>query len=184
VNFPFICSNTPTARAYGVYISQLIRYLRAFCQNVLHRGLLLTRKQFQLAKLKSSLRNFYSRHLESINSCGIYDHGYVPFVISTLRSCAHSCLITWFVTRVTRRVPIMEQEPLTLPVQLSSAPYFSWVRVTRSLVWCVMFCRSLFVLLSFFSCSHCVLLQVALVYVPSVCTPVNFYIRIVHVYSC
>jgi hypothetical protein len=134
VNFPFICSNTPTARAYGVYISQLIRYLRAFCQNVLHRGLLLTRKQFQLAKLKSSLRNFYSRHLESINSCGIYDHGYVPFVISTLRSCAHSCLITWFVTRVTRRVPIMEQEPLTLPVQLSSAPYFSWVRVTRSLV--------------------------------------------------
>jgi len=29
VNFPFICSNIPTAPAYGVYISQVIRYTRA-----------------------------------------------------------------------------------------------------------------------------------------------------------
>ena len=29
VNFPFICSNIPAAPAYGVYISQLIRYSRA-----------------------------------------------------------------------------------------------------------------------------------------------------------
>jgi hypothetical protein len=29
VNFPFICSNIPAAPAYGVYISQLIRYYRA-----------------------------------------------------------------------------------------------------------------------------------------------------------
>ena len=71
MNFPFICSNTPTVREYGVYISQLIRYLRTSFQNVLDRGMLLTRKQFQLAKLKSSRRNFHSRHLESINSCGI-----------------------------------------------------------------------------------------------------------------
>jgi hypothetical protein len=28
VNFPFICSNIPAAPAYGVYISQLIRYSR------------------------------------------------------------------------------------------------------------------------------------------------------------
>ena len=27
VNFPFICSNIPAAPAYGVYISQLIRYI-------------------------------------------------------------------------------------------------------------------------------------------------------------
>jgi hypothetical protein len=45
VNFPFICSNIPTVPAYGVYISQLIRYSRS-CdsyQDVLDRGLLLTR---------------------------------------------------------------------------------------------------------------------------------------------
>jgi hypothetical protein len=29
VNFPFICSNSPAAHAYGVYISQFIRYSRA-----------------------------------------------------------------------------------------------------------------------------------------------------------
>jgi hypothetical protein len=28
-NFPFICTNIPAAPAYGVYISQLIRYARA-----------------------------------------------------------------------------------------------------------------------------------------------------------
>jgi hypothetical protein len=44
VNYPFICSNIPAAPAYGVYISQLIRYSRA-CgsyQDFLDRGLLLT----------------------------------------------------------------------------------------------------------------------------------------------
>ena len=65
LNFPFtsIC-NIPAAPAYGVYISQLIRYSRA-CgsyQDFLDRGLLLTRKLLNQGflnsnkKLKSSLR--------------------------------------------------------------------------------------------------------------------------------
>jgi hypothetical protein len=65
VNFPFVCSNIPAAPAYGVYISQMIRYSRA-CgsyRDFLDRGLLLTRKllnqEFLLVKLKSSLRKFY-----------------------------------------------------------------------------------------------------------------------------
>ena len=29
VNFPFICGNVPSAPAYGVFLSQLIRYTRA-----------------------------------------------------------------------------------------------------------------------------------------------------------
>jgi len=65
VNFPFICSNIPAAPAYGVHISQLIRYSRA-CdsyQDFLNRGLLLISKLliqgFLLVKLKSSLRKFY-----------------------------------------------------------------------------------------------------------------------------
>jgi hypothetical protein len=43
VNFPFICSNFSTAPAYGVYISQMIRYSGACCsyQDFLDRGLLL-----------------------------------------------------------------------------------------------------------------------------------------------
>jgi len=43
-------------------------------------------------------------------------------------------LITGFVTRLTRRVPLVEQELLTLPEHLSLPPVFSAVRVTRSLV--------------------------------------------------
>jgi hypothetical protein len=77
VNFPFTCSNIPAALAYGVYISQMIRYSRA-CgsyQDVLDRGLLLTRKLlnqgFLLVKLKSSLREFYGRHHNLVDRYGI-----------------------------------------------------------------------------------------------------------------
>jgi hypothetical protein len=59
VNLPFICSNIPAAPAYGVYISQLIRYYRA-CgtyQDFVDRGCVLTRKLlnkgFLLVQLKS-----------------------------------------------------------------------------------------------------------------------------------
>ena len=77
VNFPYICSNIPAAPAYGVYISQLIRYSRA-CgsyQDFLDKGLLLTRKllnqRFLLVKLKPSLRNFYGRHHNLVDRYGI-----------------------------------------------------------------------------------------------------------------
>ena len=56
--------------------------------------------------------------------------------------------------RLTRRVPLVEQELLTLPQHLSSPRFLIGVRVTRCLVLCV-FCRLLFVLLYFFF-GHCV----------------------------
>jgi hypothetical protein len=43
------------------------------------------------------------------------------------------------VTRLTRKVPLVEQELLTIPDHLSSLPVFSGVRVTRYLVLCVCF---------------------------------------------
>jgi hypothetical protein len=77
VNFPFICSNIPAAPAYGVYISQMIRYSKV-CgsyQDFLDRGLLLTRKLlnqgFLLVKLKSSLRKYYGRHHDLVDRYGI-----------------------------------------------------------------------------------------------------------------
>ena len=63
-----------------------------------------------------------------------------------------SCRLT-----ITRRVSLVEQELLSLPEHLSSPSVFSRVRVTRSLVLWVVFCRLLFVLLSFFFCSLCCL---------------------------
>ena len=49
-------------------------------------------------------------------------------------SFPHSWLTTGFVTRLTRRMPLVKQELLTLSEHLSSPPVFSGVRVTRSLV--------------------------------------------------
>jgi len=63
--------------------------------------------------------------------------------------------MTWFVTRLTRRVSLVQQELLTLLEHQSSPPVFSVVRVTRSLVLCVCFVdRSLS--LCTFSFVHCV----------------------------
>ena len=77
VNFPFLCSNITPVPAYGVYISQLIRFSRA-CdsyQDFIDRGLLLTRKLlnqgFLLVKLKSSHRKFYGRHHDLVDRYGI-----------------------------------------------------------------------------------------------------------------
>ena len=73
------------------------------------------------------------------NICVTNDHGYVPLVVSTSRSFPHSRLITGFVTRLTLRVPLVEQESLSLLEHLNSPPVFSGVSVTRSLVLCVCF---------------------------------------------
>ena len=51
----------------------------------------------------------------------------------------HSWLITGRVTRLTRPVPLVEQEVLTLPEHPSSPSVLSGVRVSRSLVLCVCF---------------------------------------------
>jgi hypothetical protein len=54
------------------------------------------------------------------NICVTNDHGYVPFVVNTSRSFPHSRLITGFVTRLKRRVPLVEQELLIIQEHLSS----------------------------------------------------------------
>ena len=169
INFSFICSNIPTAPAYGVYISQMIRYSRA-CgsyQDFRDRGLLLTMKLlnqgFLLVKLKSSLRKIYGRHHDLVDRYGISvtnDHGYVPLVVSTSRSFPHSWLIPLVYSNSSYRVcntmvQLVEQELFTLSDHLSSPSVFSGVRVTWCLVLCVCFVDRC---LSFctFSFGHCV----------------------------
>ena len=79
--------------------------------------------------------------------CVTNDHGHAPSVVMTIRFFPHSWLIIGFVTR-----HYAEQEMLTLPEHTSPPSVFSGFRVARSLVFCVMFCRSLFVLLCLFVC--------------------------------
>ena len=67
-----------------------------------------------------------------------YNHGYCSYSIQVIIALfPHSWFITGFITRLTRRVSLEEQELFTLSEHLSKPPVFSGVRVTRSLVLCV-----------------------------------------------
>ena len=73
-------------------------------------------------------------------------------------NCNLSLLVTQFIIiscYITRRVPLVEQELLSLPEHMNSTPVFIGVRVTRSLVLCACFVVSLFVLFSFGHCVVC-----------------------------
>jgi hypothetical protein len=80
--------------------------------------------------------------------CVLTDHGYVPFVVITIRFFPHSWLITRSVTRVTQRMLYVEQELFTRPEYQRSPPVFRGVRVARSLVFFLRFCGLLFFLLA------------------------------------
>jgi hypothetical protein len=82
------------------------------------------------------------------NICVTNDHEYVLLVV-----LSSFMIITGFVTRLTRWVPIVEQNLPTLPENLSSPPVLCVVRVTRSLVWCVCFVNLCLSLCAFSFCN-------------------------------
>ena len=106
------------------------------------------------------------------NICVTNDHRYVPLVVNTSRSFPYSRPITGFVTRLTRRVPLVEQEVLTLPEHLSAPPVFSGVRVTRSFVIYVCFADRCLSFCTFFL--FAIVLSVLLRYTDSDC-PFGFF---------
>ena len=73
------------------------------------------------------------------NICVTNDHGYVPLVANTILSFSHSWLITGFVTRLTRRVPLVELELLPFPEHLSPPPIFSFLCMFLFLDRCLFF---------------------------------------------
>jgi hypothetical protein len=136
-NFPFICSNIPAAPAHEVNISRACGSYQDFVDRGLQLTWKLLNQGFHFIKLKSSLRNFCGRHhWPLLNICVTINHGYVPPVVSTFRSFPHSWFITGFVTRLSLRVPLVEQELLTLPDHLRSPPVFRGFRVNRSVCVC------------------------------------------------
>ena len=72
-NFPFLGSNIPTSSAYGVFISQLIRYARAcssygcFIMRATRLSNKLLEQGYVTERLKLSLRKFYGRYRDLIN---------------------------------------------------------------------------------------------------------------------
>ena len=66
INFPNMCSNIPASPAYGIYISQWIRYARAssnysdFLKRHLHLRNRLLHQGYKQIRLIRSLKKFYS----------------------------------------------------------------------------------------------------------------------------
>ena len=72
VNFPFMSSNIPSAPAYGVYASQLIRYARC-CSSysdflIRHRALVkrLLSQDYKVNRLSNTFKKFYGRHTDLV----------------------------------------------------------------------------------------------------------------------
>jgi hypothetical protein len=78
--------------------------------------------------------------------------GHLYWKVTFFLSCYWKFHVNWTSTGATSGAGLP-----TLPEHLNSIPGFSRVRVTRSLILCVMSCRSLFVLLFFFFWPLCCL---------------------------
>ena len=91
-------------------------------------------------------------------------------------------LITGFVIRLTRRVPLVEQELLTLPEHPRSPPVFSRGSCYSIFIFMCMISRSLFVLLYFFFWPLCCLFffDIRNLITPSVSSNSSSYILVVY----
>jgi len=80
MNFPLTCSNIPTVSAYGVHISQLILYSRAYGsyhyfidkEMLLMRKLIIMKQGFLVVKLNPAPWRFYGPHHDLVNRYRIY----------------------------------------------------------------------------------------------------------------
>ena len=75
VNFPFMSSNIPSASAYGVYVSQLIRYVSC-CSSYSdflsrHRALVtrLLSQDYKINRLSNTFKKLYGRHTNLVGQC-------------------------------------------------------------------------------------------------------------------
>ena len=67
------------------------------------------------------------------NFCVTNDHGYIPFVVITIRSIPHSWLITGFARRATRQVQHVEQKLPNLLESLTLPPFFTCLNVVHAI---------------------------------------------------
>ena len=76
-NFPFLSSNIPSSPAYGVFISQLIRYARdcssyeCFILRARRLSSKLLKQGYLVERLKSSFRKFYGRYGDLVEQYGV-----------------------------------------------------------------------------------------------------------------
>ena len=106
VNFPFMSNNIPSAPAYGVYASQLIRYAHC-CSNYsdflsCHRALVtrLLSQGYKVNRLSNTFKKFYGRHMDLVaqykkNACQINKISYKMAGVMHEADHAYSIWSTW-----------------------------------------------------------------------------------------
>ena len=122
--------NIPEAPAYGVYISQLIRYSRAcdiyldfidrsrlWTQKLLNQGYVAPKLQSSFLKFYGRYHNLVDRYEQTVSKMKEDLFTWCPFLILDLTS-------TW-------RVSCRKQRLLTLPEHLSLPPVFGGVHVVH-----------------------------------------------------
>ena len=72
VNFPYLSNHIPESPAYGVFVSQLIRYARVCSKyDFLFRGSILVSKLlkqgYSSQRLQTTFRKFYGRHTDLVH---------------------------------------------------------------------------------------------------------------------
>ena len=86
VNFPFLCGNIPASPAYGVFVSQLIRY--ALYHDFILRARQLATKLLTQGYLKprlmSTIKMFYGRHYQLVAS---YTVSVTQFICDIFETC-------------------------------------------------------------------------------------------------
>ena len=89
VNFPFLDGDVPRSTSYGVYISQLIRFVRVFSHvadfNARNKGLTakLLQQGYRYHKLRRTFSKFYRRHYELVSKFNV---GLKHFCIKAYRN--------------------------------------------------------------------------------------------------
>ena len=86
VNFPYICSNIPSGPAYGVYISQLVRYSRGcmfyddFCRH--HTDLVrrLIAQGYSVTRLRKTFNKFYENYQKAISKYNVPKEKMDPWI--------------------------------------------------------------------------------------------------------
>ena len=77
VNFPFLDGDVPRSTAYGVYISQLIRFARvsSHVDDFTIRNKVLTakllRQGYRYHKIRKAFSKFYRRHFDIVSKCNV-----------------------------------------------------------------------------------------------------------------
>ena len=132
---------------YAIYIVYIFSSFISFDVSSIKAVKVVTRKQM-CKHVYGKLKLFYILYCNFKAFVFVYGYNLGMFMFRFVEvAILSSFLLSWLITRVTRRLPLMKQELRTIPQHIS---FYCGVSVAQSLVFSVVFCRPLFDPMSYF----------------------------------